>query len=1149
MLSYEDKLAAPRAKHVRGWVLTRGGLPALVAAVTVLCCTASAASAAISAVEGTAFSGTVTTIDSQCPSATVISATIGWGDGGSSAGTVTRNQDQLIVSGSHTYARYGSYSGSAAVNLDCNGSTFTQTGNFTATVSDAPLSAGGTAVSAVTGQQFTATVAHLTDSNPDGVASDDTATIGWGDGGTSSGTVTAEAGGGFAITGTHTYASAGSDTITVSVSSSGGSTASATSTATVSAPPPRVQAQFSVFGSAAGRIELDASASAPGGSTARYYDWTLGSAPGQDVVCPASEPQVQLNVRSGVNTGVTLSTVDSATGFRSSTTHVVSIPSPAAASASRRGLSVIGLCSGGVLPRVPPLRSANLPGSERPPISVDGAPPGDCGQDLVFGAADVRGCLNPIPEPKDIPGGIDSVLSKLLCGAHDKDFCLLAGAITSVAHSFASAASVQLSEKQLTTVKQTMAELVFPSYYSYSAIRLDGVDIVPQNGSPILILPAADAIVAPEVRVVLGGHLIEPATIPLALYVPATGGQLATLTIPHTLPLIGSLPFNGSISIALARAHTLLSNGDTCQFACAALTVSAELPGVFSDDNGNGLSATGVITADAVNGIQLDSLEVKVPSAQIAGIGVSDVDIRYSHANDSLHAQATLNLFDAAGNITGVVDFLHGGFQDASVAWDAGDGPGIDLGGPLNIYLTHLGGSISLNPTTINANGTITGGPQTLGCSLFGLNGSITMQFGPFALDANATGQLLCENVAHEYFHIDQTGSILIGGNIDISLLFFEFQGGLQIAANTDQGHFQADANMSACVNFAGTHCVGAEVVISDRGAGLCANLTFAHVGGGIQWPDHVITFFDSCDIGKFRSLGFVTAANLAPTFTIPKGQAVSAIGVSGAGGAPHVTLHGPQGQTIDTPTDGYELTSQRMVVADATGSHETYFLLNHATPGRWQVTTDPGSVAVTGIQQAAGLPSPNVRARVARRAGGRLALIYRLHPLAGQQVTFVEHDARGRTHTIGSAHGGAGRLAFASTPLLSPRRTIVAEVSQDGHPREDDVVARYTAPPLAPLAAPSRLRVARRGNTLVVTWRPVTGAYAYAVTANLRDHSRRFTQVKKTSAVIAGFPAGTGARIQVRALRVTAGNRLGSAALVTLASSPRAHRVKVRPA
>jgi hypothetical protein len=46
------------------------------------------------------------------------------------------------------------------------------------------------------------------------------------------------------------------------------------------------------------------------------------------------------------------------------------------------------------------------------------------------------------------------------------------------------------------------------------------------------------------------------------------------------LPLIGSLPFSGSISVALQRAGVTLPNGDTCAFDCAAISVNAELPGV-----------------------------------------------------------------------------------------------------------------------------------------------------------------------------------------------------------------------------------------------------------------------------------------------------------------------------------------------------------------------------------------------------------------------------------------------------------------------------------------------------------------------------------------------------------------------------------------
>jgi PKD repeat protein len=1136
------------------WVV---GVTAVAVALLTYAPAASAATN-IAAVEGTAFSGQVAALSPQCGNApTFVSATVTWGDGSSSAGQYAYSPPGLAsgasydVSGTHTYARYGSYNGSVSLSLECSGSPITETGTFTATVSDAALSATGVAVVAAPGQAFTATVAHVVDANPDGVASDDTATISWGDTSTSAGTLAAASGGGFSVSGSHTYAAAGTYSVAVSVVSSGGSHTTTSTSATITVPAPILpvaKASFVISGTAsAGHVNLDASASAPAGATASYYDWTLASAPGQDVVCPGTEPHVQLNVRAGVSTVVTLTTADLATGSHSSTSQQVAIPSPSSADPGAHGVTVVGLCSGSSTISVPPLRGTSLPRGARPQISnVGGAPPAGCDQDLVFGAADVRGCLNQIPTPNDLPGGIDELLSSLLCKANDKDFCLISG-IIGTTKSVAGIAAAPPPQR-FSAIDKALTTLSIPSYYSYSAVRLDGVDIVPQNGTPILILPAADAIVAPQVRVFLDGHVISPGTIPLALYLPATGGQLATLTLPRELPLIGSLPFNGSISIALAKAHTTLSNGDQCQYACAALTVSAELPGVFSDDNGNGLAATGVVTADAVNGLQLDSLEVKVPSAQLAGIGVSNVDIRYSHVNESLHAQATINLFEAAGNISGTVDFVHGAFQDASVAWDAGDGPGIDLGGPFNIYLTHLGGGISLNPTTINATGTITGGPQTLGCALFGMTGSITTTFGPFSLDANATGQLLCQNVANEYFHVDQGGSILIGANVNIGLFFFQFSGGLSIAADTAQGHLQADANMSACIDILGTHCLGAEVVVSDRGVGLCADLGFTHAGGGIQFPDNLLIFFDSCDIGKFRSLGYVTAAGGDRVLTVPRGQAVSVIGVKGAGGAPHVTLIGPHGQKIDTPAGGYEKTAHEFIVADSAKTQETYFLIDHMTPGRWSVSPDPGSVPVTAIQQGASLPSPDVHAHLSRGRHGVFALHYSLHPLAGQQVTFIERDQRGNVFTIGRARSRAGTLSFTPTALLGLKRTIVAQVTQDGHPREDDTLLRYRAPTPAPLPAPRGLRAARAGAGLRVSWRRVAGAEAYAVTVKLADHTTRFAQAAKGASTFAPFPSGTAATVQVRAIRRSATRRLGLAAVTKLAAGKRARTVKVAP-
>ena len=62
-----------------------------------------------------------------------------------------------------------------------------------------------------------ALVATFTDGNPLAGADDFTATIDWGDGTSSAGTVTPLGGGVFAVSGTHTFGTPGNDTVTVTI--------------------------------------------------------------------------------------------------------------------------------------------------------------------------------------------------------------------------------------------------------------------------------------------------------------------------------------------------------------------------------------------------------------------------------------------------------------------------------------------------------------------------------------------------------------------------------------------------------------------------------------------------------------------------------------------------------------------------------------------------------------------------------------------------------------------------------------------------------------------------------------------------------------------------------------------------------------------
>jgi len=158
--------------------------------------------------------------------ASFASASIVWGDGtAASTGAVGGG----IVTGSHTYAEQGTYAIQIVVG-DLDGTTAIAA---TATVADAPLTAKPVSFAAVKKVPFTQTVATFTDANAGAKATEFRASIVWGDGQSSAGTIVAQTGGGFAVVGTHRYDGKGTYAVAARVADEGGSTAGALSTASV----------------------------------------------------------------------------------------------------------------------------------------------------------------------------------------------------------------------------------------------------------------------------------------------------------------------------------------------------------------------------------------------------------------------------------------------------------------------------------------------------------------------------------------------------------------------------------------------------------------------------------------------------------------------------------------------------------------------------------------------------------------------------------------------------------------------------------------------------------------------------------------------------------------------------------------------------
>jgi phospholipase C len=188
---------------------------------------------AVTPTEGAAFTGVVAAFRDPNNDSTTADyrATIIWGDGHISAGTITATDGtgDFSVTGTNTYAEEGS--DAITVNIHQSGAP-TTTVSSSATVADAALTVVSGTVTPTEGLSFTGVAATFTDGDPKGTLTDYTATITWGDGSSSAGTVQTN-GTGFRVLGSHNYAEEGSYVVSVAIQDAGSATGSSSATIAV----------------------------------------------------------------------------------------------------------------------------------------------------------------------------------------------------------------------------------------------------------------------------------------------------------------------------------------------------------------------------------------------------------------------------------------------------------------------------------------------------------------------------------------------------------------------------------------------------------------------------------------------------------------------------------------------------------------------------------------------------------------------------------------------------------------------------------------------------------------------------------------------------------------------------------------------------
>jgi hypothetical protein len=743
-----------------------------------------------------------------------------------------------------------------------------------------------------------------------------------------------------------------------------------------------------------------------------------------------------------------------------------------------------------------------------------------CGAVTVYsGQQQVSGCMRPINVLSDIPdqerGALQTMARNL--GLDPNDAGLMSAAVQEV-----------------------------DGYVGVGPTTLDGKwPVVPKPGASVISFPGVGALTSSGASLDVGGIKFGGLSGGFSLNVDPSKLNIPLGSLPKPdLPDIGGFPLIGDWNINLGDAD-------------ATIDTHLSLP--------DWLSLGGVplhipITFKATpSGLVLNSLNIGPLNANLGPLNVTKLKLTYDRPSDTWTGSGNVCLLTGAcldmSPPDGEVKIVHGALNYAGATLVFPEGSGIPLFA--GVDLTKIGFGIGLDPTRIIGRGAI----NVL--DLVQLDGQLVTGFPtaghPFILARDEVGNdfppedygpafteptigasadvsvnlpdIGALGLGNGYLLFEIPDYIAVGGGFNVNVLgVVQLYGNISGAANFRDRTVDLGANAGACLLFITKICASAVVNISRApndggGAGGCIDVDGFHIGGGVLWngPKVVVWPFDGCKWSRFKidvKPSIASAAASTQTIVVKRGAPNPALELHGSGAAPLVRVTGPGGQSLDSTDKGFDYSPGghiRILRYQGPTGDFTIVGLEHAQPGRYMVSTLPGSVPFTEIDSATDPADAHVTANVTG-SGGHRVLTYDIRNRPDQTVTFSEINTGGAAQEIGTVHGGGkGHIRFTPAPGKG-RRTIVAQFTLAGLAAERITVAHFN-PPKPELPTPGGLRVTRHKKKLTITWRAVAGATKYDVV--LTDGTTGYQHLATTrhhTLQLTGVPLTVGGTVTVRA-------------------------------